>query len=77
MISAVLNASVQILRLQSESHACNETFYKYCVSCLMARISWIPFINDIEKYLIGGDSDNGNDSDSVGDDSIRDIPEKL
>ena len=61
IISAALNASVQVLRLHSESGACNETFYKYCVSCLMARISWIPFINDIEKYLTGGDSDNGND----------------
>ena len=60
IISAALNATVQVLRLQSESRACNETFYKYCVSCLMARISWIPFVNDIEKYLTGG---GGSDSD--------------
>ena len=65
VISAILNAMVQVLRLRSESNACNETFYQYSVSCLMARILWIPFIGDIEKYLSGdrdGDNDNKNDN---------------
>ena len=51
IIFAVLNSAFQILRLKLESRACNEKFNEYCLECLMARISWIPFENNIRTFL--------------------------
>ena len=53
IISATLNCIFQILRLRLESQACNETFDQYCLECLMARISWIPFEKQILRFLGG------------------------
>ena len=53
ILSAILNSLFQILRLKLESEACNEKFSEYCVECLMARISWIPFEKHIARFLNG------------------------
>ena len=58
---ALLNSIFQILRLRAESQAVREPFFQYCSQCLMARISWIPFKNEIASYL-AGDVDNYNDN---------------
>ena len=54
---AVLNSIFQILRLRSEAQAVREPFYQYCLQCLMARISWIPFKNEIVTFLSGDDDE--------------------
>ena len=50
---AVLNGFFQVFRLKLESQACNESFSEYCLECLMARISWIPFEKEIQRFLLG------------------------
>ena len=51
--TAILNSIFQVLRLRLESRACNETFNQYCLECLLARISWIPFEKHISAFLNG------------------------
>ena len=53
VFSAVLNLMFQIMRLKLEAKAVGESFQQYCLECFMARVSWIPFKNQIESYLAG------------------------
>ena len=58
IFSAALNSLFQVLRLKAESNAVRESFYQYCLECLLARISWIPYENEIASHLDGNDQDD-------------------
>ena len=55
---ATLNSLFQVARLKSESTAVHEPFYQYCLECLMARISWIPYKHEIVSFLSGNNNSN-------------------
>ena len=73
IISAIVNCIFQILRLRWESQACEETFSEYCLECLMARISWIPFEKHIFQFLNGKDKSIEANSDDI---STKDFNKK-
>ena len=64
--SAVLNSIFQVLRLRLESIACHESFVEYCLQCLLARISWIPFYKDFTNLLTKGNTNNNMNGGSNG-----------
>lgn len=51
---AFFNASFQLLKLKLEAKAVNEMFTHYCLTCLLARIGWIPYHDQIQKVIRDG-----------------------
>ena len=48
---AAVNVIVQGWRIKLEKTAVEESFVKYCVTCLTGRVGWVPFVDEIEMLL--------------------------
>eukprot|EP01083_Nonionella_stella_P242260 845191_1 len=65
IISAVFNLIMQLTKLYVESVAVNEFFVEYCLSAMMARVSWVPFrlkIVKLSRFTSSDDSDTAKDA---------------
>ena len=47
ILSAIVNTTIQIWRMALESGSVNQSFIHYILDCFMARINWVPFIDQI------------------------------
>ena len=61
--TAIVNSIAQIGRIYIEAKACNESFVGCGVTCLLARIGWIPFIDKIEKIVSNATTTHNSDKD--------------
>ena len=74
IVAAGVNSVAQLMKIYLESAAVGETFVQYVLTCIMGRVGWIPFQNQLSLLLSEISEMNSIDTENENDDDIENIP---